>query len=59
MDIFLIQIVANNISDLFGSQNGTKAIGFLFCLRKKLIVTEFALFSVDQRVYIEDRGISK
>lgn len=54
-----MQAVTNSISDLIMSQNKTRAIGILFCLRKILIKTEFALFSVGQRVCIKSRGISE
>ncbi len=57
MDIFVVQAIANSIPDLFVSQNETRAVGLLFCLRKILINAEFALFSIGQGVCIEGRGI--
>ncbi len=50
-------MVANGISDLLMSQNGTKAIRLLFCLWKILIDAEFFLFSIGQEVCIQDKGI--
>ena len=43
---FFMQVIANGILDLLVSQNGTKTIGLLFCLRKIIIDTEFPLFLV-------------
>lgn len=57
MDISLVQAVADGISDLFVSQNGTKAVKLLFCLWKILIDAEFILFSVGSGVYIKSKRI--
>ena len=46
MDISLVQAVADGMADLFVSQNGTRAVGLLFCLRKILIDAEFVLSSI-------------
>ena len=54
-----MQAVADSILDLFVSQNGTRAVRLLFCLRKILIDAEFALSSVGQGVCIKGRGISE
>lgn len=54
-----MQVGADSISDLFVSQNGTRAIRLLFCLWKILIDTEFDLSLVSQGVCIKGREISE
>ena len=50
-----MQVVANDIPDLFVSRNRTRALGLLFCLRKILIDAKFALSSVGQGVEISEQ----
>ena len=57
MNICPIQVIRDSISDLVGSLNKTRNIRLLFYLQKILIETEFGLFSIGQRVSIENRKI--